>query len=127
MINAAKSLLINTANVTHRRRGMQTAERWLCLLLLAILVVTPALAADQHDAQTDAEWTLAEVRKVDLEQGRLTLRHERIESLNMDAMTMVFRLGEGVTAEGLEEGAKIRFQVKRDMGRMVLTAIEQVP
>lgn len=71
-----------------------------------------------------AEWTLAEVRKVDREQGRLTLRHERIESLNMDAMTMVFRLGEGVSIEGLTEGVKVRFKVVRDSGRLVITALE---
>jgi Cu/Ag efflux protein CusF len=71
-----------------------------------------------------AEWTLAEVRKVDREQGRLTLRHERIESLNMGSMTMVFRLGEGVSIEGLTEGTKVRFKVVRDSGRLVITALE---
>ena len=71
-----------------------------------------------------AEWTLAEVRKVDREQGRLTLRHERIESLNMGSMTMVFRLGEGVSTEGLTEGAKVRFKVVRDSGQLLITALE---
>jgi Cu(I)/Ag(I) efflux system protein CusF len=71
-----------------------------------------------------AEWTLAEVRKVDREQGRLTLRHERIESLNMDSMTMVFRLGEGVSIEGLTEGTKVRFKVVRDSGQLLITALE---
>jgi len=71
-----------------------------------------------------AEWTLAEVRKVDREQGRLTLRHERIESLNMGSMTMVFRLGEGVSIEGLTEGTKVRFKVVRDSGQLLITALE---
>ncbi len=69
-------------------------------------------------------WTLAEVRKVDREQGRLTLRHERIDSLNMNPMTMVFHLGEGVSIEGLTEGAKVRFKVVRNSGRLVITALE---
>ena len=73
-----------------------------------------------------AEWTLAEVRKVDREQGRLTLRHERIESLNMDSMTMVFRLAEGVSVEGFAEGAKVRFKVIKDSGRLVITELELV-
>lgn len=71
-----------------------------------------------------AEWTLAEVRKVDREQGRLTLRHERIESLDMGSMTMVFRLGEGVSIEGLTEGTKVRFKVVRDSGQLLITALE---
>ena len=70
---------------------------------------------------------MAEVRKVDLEQGRLTLRHERIESLDMEPMTMVFRVGEGVSLEGLGEGAKVRFQVERQQGRLVITALEATP
>ncbi len=84
----------------------------------------------QHSGESSAEatgWTLAEVRKVDLEQGRLTLRHERIESLDMEPMTMVFRVGEGVSLEGLGEGAKVRFQVERQQGRLVITALEATP
>ena len=84
----------------------------------------------QHSGESAAEatgWTLAEVRKVDLEQGRLTLRHERIESLDMEPMTMVFRVGEGVSLEGLGEGAKVRFQVERQQGRVVITALEATP
>ena len=73
---------------------------------------------------SDAEWTKAEVRKIDLEQGKLTLRHERIESLDMAPMTMVFRLGEGVSADGLNEGDSVRFKVQREMGRLVITALE---
>lgn len=69
-------------------------------------------------------WTKAEVRKLDLEQGKLTLRHERIESLDMAPMTMVFRLAEGVSADGLNEGDSVRFKVQREMGRLVITALE---
>ena len=80
-----------------------------------------------ESSSKDGGWTSAEVRKVDLEQGRLTLRHERIESLDMEPMTMVFRLGEGVSAAELSEGAKVRFQVERQMGRLVITALEATP
>ena len=77
----------------------------------------------EHSASDDV-WTKAEVRKLDLEQGKLTLRHERIESLDMAPMTMVFRLGEGVSADGLNEGDSVRFKVQREMGRLVITALE---
>ena len=112
-------------------------------VLSATSIGLPVLAAQAHDhaahqhgehqhhaaesSSKDAGWTSAEVRKVDLEQGRLTLRHERIESLDMEPMTMVFRLGEGVSAADLSEGAKVRFQVERQMGRLVITAIEATP
>jgi Cu(I)/Ag(I) efflux system protein CusF len=77
-----------------------------------------------HDTKSGADWTRAEVRKVDLERQRLTLRHERIESLDMAPMTMVFRVGEGVSTDGLSEGDTVRFQVERQMGQMVITALE---
>jgi len=77
-------------------------------------------------AATANEWISAEVRKLDLVQGRVTLRHERIESLDMAPMTMVFRLGEGVATDNLVEGAQVRFQVVRDTGtgRLMITALE---
>ena len=83
-------------------------------------------ASEETATPAVGEWTLAEVRKVDLAQGRITLRHERIESLDMAPMTMVFRVGDGVSTETLSEGAKVRFQVVRDTGRLVITALERV-
>lgn len=82
--------------------------------------------AHMHSEQPASNdvWTKAEVRKLDLEQGKLTLRHERIESLDMAPMTMVFRLAEGVSADGLNEGDSVRFKVQREMGRLVITALE---
>ncbi len=84
---------------------------------------TSSESASSEPASDDG-WTKAEVRKLDLEQGKLTLRHERIESLDMAPMTMVFRLGEGVSADGLNEGDSVRFKVQREMGRLVITALE---
>jgi len=37
---------------------------------------------------------------------------------------MVFRLGEGVSIEGLTEGTKVRFKVVRDSGQLMITALE---
>lgn len=130
----------------------QGLSPWSVLVAVAILAAAPwALAGQAHEhaqhqdhaqhkdhsqheghsqqqgeAQPAAAWTRAEVRKLDLEQGRVTLRHERIESLDMAPMTMVFRLGEGVSTEGLAEGTQVRFQVTRDTGRLILTALEPV-
>ena len=125
-----------------RIKGVNTRSNGRNLLILASLgfislgLSVGVVQAQQHShhsqnsehgeasAPAKTQWTLAEVRKVDREQGRLTLRHERIESLNMDSMTMVFRLGEGVSIEGLTEGTKVRFKVVRDSGQLVITALE---
>ena len=45
-----------------------------------------------HQASAPAELTEGEVRKIDKETGKITLRHGELKNLNMAAMTMVFRV-----------------------------------
>ncbi len=66
-----------------------------------------------------------EVRKVDKEAGTLTLRHGRIENLDMPGMTMVFRVADPSMLETLKEGDKIRFAADRLNG--ALTVIRWEP
>ena len=112
------------------RAGLFSAA--LASSLIGVMGVANAQEHSHHSQHGEmsksskAEWTLAEIRKIDREQGRITLRHERIESLNMDSMTMVFRLAEGVSVEGFAEGAKVRFKVIKDSGRLAITELELV-
>lgn len=69
-------------------------------------------------------WTSAEVRKIDTEQGRLTLRHGDIANLGMPGMTMVFRVTDPTMLSGLKEGDKVRFKADRVGGSLAVTAIE---
>jgi len=68
--------------------------------------------------------TDGEVRKVDKEAGKLTLRHSPIESLDMPAMTMVFRVADHKMLESVKEGDKVRFTAARIDGALTLTKIE---
>ena len=65
-----------------------------------------------------------EVRKVDKEAGKLTLRHGRIESLDMPPMTMVFRAADPKLLDGLKEGDKVRFAADRVNGAITVMRIE---
>ena len=65
-----------------------------------------------------------EVRKVDREAGRLTLRHGPIPSLDMIAMTMVFRVADAAMLEPLKTGDKVRFAAERVGGDLTVTRIE---
>jgi Cu(I)/Ag(I) efflux system protein CusF len=118
------------SRIRGRRAGLFSAA--LASSLIGVMGVANAQEHSHHSQHGDmsnsskAEWTLAEIRKIDHEQGRITLRHERIESLNMDSMTMVFRLAEGVSVEGFAEGAKVRFKVIKDSGRLAITELELV-
>ena len=68
--------------------------------------------------------TDGEVRKIDREAGKLTLRHGPIASLDMPAMTMVFRVSDQKMLESVKEGDKVRFLAARIDGAITLTKLE---
>jgi Cu(I)/Ag(I) efflux system protein CusF len=65
-----------------------------------------------------------EVRKVDLEQGKVTLRHGPLANLDMPSMTMVFTAADPKLLQGLKQGDKVRFTADKKDGTYVVTAIE---
>ena len=68
--------------------------------------------------------TDGEVRKVDKEAGKLTLRHAEIKSLDMPAMTMVFAVKDKALLDNLKAGDKIRFRAIHDAGRYTVTEMQ---
>ena len=102
----------------------------LCLVLLSPL---GALADDAHHkpaAATSAgadDMTDGEVRKVDLDAGKVTLKHAEIKNLDMPAMTMVFVVKDKALLDKLKAGDKIRFKVVDDGGTLTLTEIQPAP
>ena len=65
-----------------------------------------------------------EVRKVDLAQSKVTLRHGPLVNLDMPGMTMVFTAADPKLLEGLKEGDKVRFTADKKDGPFIITAIE---
>jgi Cu(I)/Ag(I) efflux system periplasmic protein CusF len=92
---------------------------------LLIPVVLAAAAVGAHaEASIPNGLAEGEVRKVDREAGKLTLRHGRIDNLDMPAMTMVFRAADPKLLDGLKEGDKVRFSADRVDGTITITRIE---
>lgn len=82
-------------------------------------------AAPQSGSTSPASTqTDGEVRKVDMAQGKVTLRHGPLTSLDMPAMTMVFTAADKKLLEGLKEGDKVRFTADKQNGVYMVTAIE---
>ena len=82
---------------------------------------------DQQRAGTASAQELlseGEVRKIDREAGKLTLRHGPLTNLDMPAMTMVFTAADPKLLEGLKEGGKVRFTAERKDGTYMVTAIQ---
>ncbi|RTL47456.1 MAG: copper-binding protein [Rhodocyclaceae bacterium] len=114
-------------------------REYLALLWAAgtLLLAGSSLAQENHDhnhgaaaageAKNDGEqtsWTTGEVRKVDLGQKRITLRHGAITNLGMDPMTMVFRVRDAKLLEGLQVGSKIRFRAEQAADILYLTEVQ---
>ena len=68
--------------------------------------------------------TEGEVRRVDKAQGKVTLRHGRIENLDMPPMTMVFTASDPALLEKLSPGDKVRFSAQKRNGVFTVTGIE---
>ena len=82
--------------------------------------------ADQASATQHATapvLTHGEIRKVDLQQGKLTIRHGPLENLGMPAMTMVFRANASLL-QTIQPGDAVRFAAERVDGVFVVTKIE---
>jgi len=98
----------------------------LALVLAAACASAQAQQPTPPAASAAAALSDGEVRKVDKEAGKLTLRHGRIENLDMPPMTMVFRASDPKLLDGLKEGDKIRFAADRVDGAITITRIEPV-
>ena len=65
-----------------------------------------------------------EVRKVDKEVGKITLKHDAIPNLEMPGMTMAFRVQEPAMLDKVKEGDKVRFAADKAGGTLTVTRIE---
>ncbi len=67
--------------------------------------------------------TAGEVVKIDKASGRVTLRHGEIKHLDMPPMTMVFRVRDPKSLEGLAVGDRVRFTAEKVEGNFTVTSI----
>jgi Cu/Ag efflux protein CusF len=97
-------------------------------LLASFLIACATGALAQASTPADSiPMTAGEVRKVDFETKKITLRHEEIKNLGMPQMTMVFRVSDPALLERVKAGDKVRFTAEKVNGAFTLTSIEAVP
>ena len=94
------------------------------LLGLSAVLGTAAHAQAPAGAAKPAEFTDAEVRKVDKEGKKLTLKHGEIKSLDMPPMTMVFQVDNAAALDALKAGDKVRFKAVHEGGKYTVTEIQ---
>ncbi|MDA0226271.1 MAG: copper-binding protein [Proteobacteria bacterium] len=106
----------------------------LAALMVTGLAVGPVLADDAHHkggamkggAMMDGAMTDAEVRKVDTDAKKLTLKHGEIKNLDMPPMTMVFRVKDPAMLDMVKAGDKVKVAVEMVGGKMTVMKLEPV-
>jgi Cu(I)/Ag(I) efflux system periplasmic protein CusF len=94
-------------------------------LMGAALIALSALSGPSAVAQP-SEMAEAEVRKIDKESKKVTLKHGAIKNLDMPAMTMVFNVNDPKLLEKLQAGDKVRFSATNEGGKFTVTEIQPV-
>ena len=74
--------------------------------------------------QTMSDTANGEVRKVDKEAKKITLRHEELKQLDMPPMTMVFQVKDPAMLDRVKPGDKVKFKAQNTGGTLVITEIE---
>ncbi|MBP7065153.1 copper-binding protein [Ferrovibrio sp.] len=65
-----------------------------------------------------------EIRKVDKDASKITIKHGPIEAMDMPGMTMVFQVKDPGLLDRAKVGETVNFTVTKDSGAMVLTSVE---
>jgi Cu/Ag efflux protein CusF len=84
--------------------------------VLTLVTLTSAAAAQS---------VTGTVKKIDSEQSKITLDHGPIKNLDMDAMSMVFRVAEPAMLKGLKVGDRVRFDADRVNGQITVTKMQK--
>ncbi len=90
---------------------------------MAVLMLVPAFADDVHHKSGIVAH--GEVRKVDKDAQKITVRHGPLPQLDMPVgMTMVYRVKDPAMLEKVKAGDKVRFQAEKIGGAFTLIMIE---
>jgi Cu/Ag efflux protein CusF len=85
------------------------------IALAAAVISTTSMAA---------EFTQGEVKKIDLQQKKITIKHEELKNLGMPAMTMVFAVSDDALLAKAKQGQTIEFVAEKVNGKLTVTEIK---
>lgn len=88
-------------------------------LVLAALAVTLITG----NALADNELSDGEIRKVDKDAGKITIKHGPIASMDMPPMTMVYRVKDPAMLDKVKPGDKVKFKMEKIGGQYTLTRL----
>ena len=108
-------------------------QRMLIAALLALAGATAVYATGSADRgaapdagreQGRAALAEGEIRRIDREAKKVTIRHGPLRNLDMPAMTMVFKVKDAAILDRLQPGDKVHFEAEKIGAGYVVTRME---
>lgn len=100
--------------------------------IAVVVLQMSGLAGAQSASSTAAttttvptELTDGEVRKIDRDTQKITLKHSPLKNLDMPGMTMVFRIQDVALLDMVQAGDRVRFAAEKIDGKFTVTVIEK--
>ena len=107
--------------------------RQIAAVLLAGVFLAPLVyAEDAHHkagaviAQAGTALSDGEIRKVDKDAKKITIKHGPLQNLDMPPMTMVFQVKDPAMLDSVKPGDKVKFRAESVGGAFIVTKIEAV-
>ena len=105
-------------------------------LLASMAIVPVAFAAGASDAMqpgmaapspgaTQHPMSHGEIKKIDVANGKLTIKHGPLDNLGMGAMTMIFKAKDPAMLSQVKVGDKIDFVAEEIGGVLTVTTLEK--
>ena len=85
----------------------------------------PARSGDIVLAQASTtDMTDGEIRKVDKDTKKITIKHGEIKNLDMPGMTMLFQVKDPAMLDMVKPGDRVKFRAEKAGGAIVVTEIQ---
>jgi Cu(I)/Ag(I) efflux system protein CusF len=81
-------------------------------------------AAGATSTEAASQMSEGEIRKIDKDAKKITIKHGELKNLNMPPMTMVFRVKDPTMLDTVQSGDKISFVAEKSGGQFIVTRIE---
>ena len=98
--------------------------RIVATLLMVFAFIAGSIPVQAANHRSTSQLTEGEVRKIDKDAKKLTIRHGPIANLEMPAMTMVFQVKDSAMLEKVKVGDRIGFVAEKAGGVLTITHIE---
>lgn len=113
---------------------MNNIKQMLAISALALGVALPLTSHAQATAgqaqaaaASSASLTDGEIKRIDADNGKVTIKHGEIKNLDMPGMTMVFTAKDKSMLANLKPGDKVKFVAANEGGKLLVTEIKVAP